>query len=110
MLFRSRFSVVTTLPVSVPVIAENIAAYGFSSTCAAVRASGLAVLEVDEASPATLARLSAEISAAEGEDGIGAAVLGCAGMAPLLPALQSKTGLVLIDGVAASARLAAALV
>lgn len=109
-LLGHRFSVVTTLPVSVPVIAGNIAAYGFGGICAAVRASGLAVLEVDEASPATLARLAAEITAAEAQDGIGAAVLGCAGMAPLVAWLQSRTGLVLIDGVAASARLATALV
>ncbi|MBC2834222.1 aspartate/glutamate racemase family protein [Paragemmobacter straminiformis] len=109
-LLGHRFSVVTTLAVSVPVIAGNIEGYGFGGICAAVRASGLRVLEVDEGSPATVARLAAEIAAAESQDGIGAAVLGCAGMAPLLPALRDKTGLVLIDGVAASARLAQALV
>ena len=105
-----RFSVVTTLAVSVPVIADNVASYGFDGHCARVRASGLRVLEVDEGSPATIARLADEIALAESQDGIGAAVLGCAGMAPLLPALRDRTGLVLIDGVAASARLAGALV
>lgn len=108
-LLGHRFSVVTTLAVSVPVIEENIAGYGFAGVCARVRASGLRVLEVDEAAPATLARLAEVLRAAEAQDGIGAAVLGCAGMAPLVGALQGATGLRLIDGVAASARLGLAL-
>lgn len=109
-LLGHRFSVVTTLAVSVPVIAGNVASYGFGGHCAKVRASGLRVLEVDEGSPATIARLAEEIALAESQDGIGAAVLGCAGMAPLLPVLRDRTGLVLVDGVAASARFAWALV
>ena len=57
------YPVVTTLAVSVPVIAGNIAGYGFGGLCAKVRASGLRVLEVDEGSPATIARLADEIAA-----------------------------------------------
>lgn len=109
-LLGHRFSVVTTLPVSVPVIEENIAAYGFARHCARVRASGLAVLEVEAASDATLARLGAELAEAEARDGVTAAILGCAGMAPLLPDLARGSGLRLIDGVAAAAQLAPALV
>ncbi|ULB11956.1 aspartate/glutamate racemase family protein [Cereibacter azotoformans] len=109
-LLGHRFSVVTTLPVSVPVIEENLAGYGFAAGCARVRASGLAVLEVEAAAPATLARLAAELAAAEAEDGVSAAVLGCAGMAPLARRLAPLSGLALIDGVAAAAHLAPALV
>lgn len=108
-LMGHRFSVVTTLAVSVPVIDANIAAYGFGPICARVRPSGLPVLAVDQASPATMARLADEIALSAAQDGVTAVVLGCAGMAPLLSFLQPGTDLKLIDGVAASARLATAL-
>lgn len=109
-LLGHRFSVVTTLDVSVPAIEDNIRAYGFAGLCVRVRASGLPVLEVEAASPASLARLSDELARSAREDGVTAAVLGCSGMAPLRRHLQAETPLLLIDGVAASAKLAAALV
>jgi allantoin racemase len=105
-LLGHRFSVVTTLPVSVPVIEENIASYGFAGICVRVRPSNLPVLEVEEAAPPAMARLAEELAFAEAEDGISAVVLGCAGMAVLAPRLSRDTSLVLIDGVAAAARLA----
>lgn len=105
-LLGHRFSVVTTLPISVPVIEENIASYGFGGICARVRPSNLPVLEVEEAAPPAMARLAEELAFAEAEDGITAVVLGCAGMAALVPQLSKGTQLVLIDGVAAAARLA----
>lgn len=105
-LLGHRFSVVTTLPVSVPVIEENIASYGFGAICVRVRPSNLPVLEVEEAAPPAMARLAEELAFAEAEDGITAVVLGCAGMAALAPRLSRDTSLVLIDGVAAAARLA----
>lgn len=108
-LLGHRFSVVTTLAVSVPVIEGNIASSGFAPLCSKVRASGLGVLEVDAASPATRARLTAEIAAAARQDDVAAVILGCAGMAQLADDLQSRTSLRLIDGVCASARLAIAL-
>ena len=108
-LLGHRFSVVTTLDVSVPVIAQNIAGYGLAGQCARVRASGLGVLEVEAASAATMVRLSGELAAAAEEDGVSAVVLGCAGMAPLRARLQAGTGLHLIDGVASAARLGVAL-
>lgn len=109
-LLGHRVSVVTTLEVSVPVIAANIAAYGFADQVARVRATGLGVLEVDEASPATLARLDREIGLAGAEDGISGVVLGCAGMAPLAAQLGRGSSLAVIDGVAAATRLARSLV
>jgi allantoin racemase len=54
-------------------------------------------------------RLSGELIAAQQADGITAAILGGAGMAPLRQRLQAQSGLHLIDGVASSAGLAAAL-
>lgn len=100
-----RFSVVTSLSVSVPIIEDNIERLGFSGLRASVRAIGLPVLTVDEGAPDTIDRLAAQIEAARAEDGAACAVLGCAGMAPLKDALETRTGIPLIDGVAASAHL-----
>lgn len=105
-----RFSVVTSLARSVPVIRANIDNTGFGGICASIRASGLPVLTIEEGSEATRAHLAKEIAAARDNDGAGAVVLGCAGMAPLADDLKARSGMRLIDGVAASAHLAAAAV
>lgn len=104
-----RFSVVTSLDVSIPVIRENIEGGGFAAACASVRASGLPVLEIDRGGPDVIGVLSRSIAQCRDEDAAEAVVLGCAGMAPLAPVLANETRLRLIDGVAASAHLAAAV-
>jgi len=104
-----RFSVVTTLPVSVPVIEANIASYGFGGQCARVRPSGLAVLEVEAAGPHVSARLAEEIGAAIEEDRAQSVILGCAGMAPLRAPLQTRSAVPLVDGIEAACVLAGAL-
>ncbi|WP_194098334.1 aspartate/glutamate racemase family protein [Marivivens aquimaris] len=103
-LLGKRFAVVTSLDVSVPVIEANIARGGFADACSAVTASGLPVLTIDEGSEDTRAALADHISRAQGD----VVVLGCAGMAPLRADLEERTGVTLIDGVAASAHLAKA--
>jgi allantoin racemase len=108
-LLGHRFSVVTTLDISVPVIAENLRGYGFDGHCSRIRASGLGVLEVEAAGPAAMQRLSDELMEAEKTDGVTAAILGCAGMAPVRARLQARSGLHLIDGVASAAGFAVAL-
>lgn len=105
-----RFSVVTSLDVSTPVIRENIARAGFADNCASVIASGLPVLQIEEASEATRARLAATISETVAHNGAQTIVLGCAGMAALRADLEARSGVPLIDGVAASAALARAAV
>lgn len=96
-----RFSVVTTLAVSVPVLEANIAAYGLGHACARVRASGVPVLALEE-DMASAARIEAAIDAALREDGCDAIVLGCAGMARLAERMQAAHGIPVIDGVAAA--------
>lgn len=107
-LLGARFSVVTTLAVSVPVIAGNIARLGITG-CAAVRPSGLPVLAVDEGHEETRRVLAQHIATAAAEDGVDVVVLGCAGMAALEADMAARTGVRLVDGVAASARLAGAI-
>ncbi|MBN2760187.1 MAG: aspartate/glutamate racemase family protein [Rhodobacteraceae bacterium] len=104
-----RFSVITSMPISVAVIEENIRQSGFAALCASVRATELPVLVIDTGRPAVLDRIGDEIARAVAEDGASCAVLGCAGMAHLKQALELHAGVPLIDGVAASAKLATAL-
>lgn len=105
-----RWSVVTTLEVSVPVIRANIRAAGLDGLCASVRASGIPVLQVEAGGPEVLDRLAAVIDAARRQDGAQAIVLGCAGMAGLKAELARRGGLPILDGVEAAGRMANALV
>lgn len=110
MLLGHRYSVVTTLSVSVPVIEANIRDYGLASHALQVRASDVPVLELEREGSDARAKISAEIGRAIIEDGAGAIVLGCAGMADLAAALELEHRLPVIDGVAAATALAAALI
>ncbi len=110
MLLGGRFSVVTTLPVAIPIIEENLTHYGLATACVRVRAAGVAVLDLEDASTGAHRRVSAEIARAKAEDGVGAVVLGCAGMADLAARMEAEHGLKVIDGVGAAAAFAAALV
>lgn len=104
------FSVVTSVQASVPVIEGNIQTQGFSTNCLGVHASGLAVLDIDAGSESMREKLAAAIVAAQHNDDCGSVVLGCAGMSPYLRDLETRTGIALIDGVAASAHLAASTI
>lgn len=104
-----RFSVVTTLAVSVPVLTANIAASGFSGHLGRVRASGVAVLEFETFRAAASATVLDEIRRAQVEDGVRSVVLGCAGMAHIPAMAGPEITVRLIDGVAAATRLAAIL-
>ena len=99
MLFGERFTVVTTLPISVPVIEKNIFQQGISSRCATVRASNIPVLELEADPKASMKRIAEEIEEAVENDQCDAIILGCAGMADIAKKLQSKFNLPIIDGV-----------
>ena len=105
-LLAARFSVVTTLSVSVPVLEENLGRNGLGHRCGKVRAAEVPVLELEEASPGAINKIRAEIEAAIREDKAGAIALGCAGMADLAHALSAEFGIPVVDGVAAAVRLA----
>lgn len=101
-----KFSVVTTLPVSVPVLEENLRLLGLASRCAKVRASDVPVLELEDPASNARHRIEREIETALKEDGIGAIALGCAGMADFASDLTAKFQVPVIDGVASAVRLA----
>lgn len=102
MLLGGKFSVVTTLAVSVPVIEDNIAAYGFARRCAKVRASGVPVLHLDGPDGQAEGTIRAEARRALSQDGCDVIVLGCAGMADLAASMSRDLKLPVVDGVAAA--------
>lgn len=104
------FSVVTTLE-RTRIIAEHLVdAYGMRRFCRRVRATELAVLELEEEGSEARRVILEECRRALAEDGAGALVLGCSGMADLTAALARELGVPVIDGVAAAVKFAEALV
>ncbi len=99
-----RFSVVTTLSVSKPIIRSNIERYGFDHVLSKVRASEIPVLELD-ANPNLAGKVVAkEALVAQQDDGISAVILGCAGMVEVVDAVRSKLSTEVIDPVECAAR------
>lgn len=101
-----RFSVVTTLDVSVPILENNIHAYGFTSQLARVRASGVPVLDLETDPVGTAPVVVGEINRAIAEDGVDAVVLGCAGMVHIPAYFDDANAVRLVDGVTSAAQLA----
>lgn len=109
-LIATGFSIVTTLG-RTRVIAEHLVRnYGMEHHCRRVRAIDLPVLELEDPASNARARITEECRRALAEDGAGAVVLGCAGMADLTRALSREIGAPVIDGVAAAVKLVEALV
>ncbi len=104
-LYGARFSVVTTLEVSVPVLAANISAYGLEKRLGRVRASGVPVLDLEEDRANATRRVKDEIRTAMREDNIESVVLGCAGMVHIVDDSEDLP-IKLIDGVHAAVKLA----
>ena len=104
-----RFTVVTTLERSRVLIDNLVQRYGMGGR-AKVRASDIAVLELEDAASGAIGKLRSEIERALEEDGAEAIVLGCAGMTDLARELQEIYGVPVIDGVAAAVKQAEALV
>lgn len=103
----TRFTVVTTLSRSIPVIEDNLARYGLMRRCARVRASEIPVLELEREGGE--AKIGDEIARALREDGADCIVLGCAGMAGMAERLTAKYRVPVVDGVAAGVVFASAL-
>lgn len=104
------FSIVTTLE-RTRIIAEHLVRnYGMEHHCRRVRATDIPVLELEAPESNSRKLILAECERAIVEDGSGAIVLGCAGMADLNAYLEDKLGVPVIDGVTAAVKFAEALV
>lgn len=109
-MLATSFSVVTTLPRSVPVIEHLIHGYGLSHQCRRVRSAEIPVLALEEPGSQARIKIRDEILRAIKEDHCEAVVLGCAGMADLTDWLSEETGIPVIDGVSVATRMVAALI
>ena len=104
-----RFSVVTTLDVSTPILAENITKYGLEGHLGKVRASGVPVLALETDVTSSAERVLDEISRSQSEDNIQSVVLGCAGMSHIPNLAGPDIKVRLIDGVQAATQIGAIL-
>lgn len=103
-----RFSVVTTLGVSIPILEANIRAEGLWSICGKVRASEVPVLALESGSDAVTRPVLAETRAALRYDNIDCVILGCAGMSTLIETVRHAIDAPIIDPVAAAAQVVTA--
>lgn len=108
-MISTSFSVVTTLPRSIPIIEDLALRYGLERRCRRVRAVDLPVLALED-DPEARNRVLSEVRAAVAKDRCEAVILGCAGMADLTDWLSLEAGVPVIDGVIAAVRLVEALV
>lgn len=104
-LVADRFSVVTTLSRSVPVLEHNLSRYGLLARCGRVRASEVPVLALEEPGSSAREKIAEEIGRAIAEDRAEGIVLGCAGMADLAADLSSRFAMPVVEGVGAAVKL-----
>jgi allantoin racemase len=109
-LIGHRYSVVTTLDRTVPLIEDRLRLAGLRERCASVRSSGLTVLELDEDPEAAVKAIVREAELAVRDDRAEVICLGCGGMAGLDEAVLRATGVPVVDGVTAAVKLAESLV
>lgn len=98
-----RFSVVTTLSVSKPIILSNIERYGLQRLLSKVRASEIPVLELETNTRQSGIVVAEEASLAEQDDDVSAIILGCAGMVEVVDDVREKLATRVIDPVECAA-------
>ncbi|MBM3531825.1 MAG: aspartate/glutamate racemase family protein [Alphaproteobacteria bacterium] len=109
-LVATGFTIISTLPRSVPVQYALARKYGFAHHLKKVRAAGVPVLELEDPRSGAADKVKREVEKAIAEDGAEAILLGCAGMVELAHRLTDETGVPVLDGVTAAVRMAEALV
>ncbi len=109
-LLGHKFGIVTTLDRTVPLIEDRLLLAGLERRCAAVVASGLSVLELEQDHDRTVAAIVAKAKEIVAGHGVEVICLGCGGMAGLDVAVAAATGAPVVDGVASAVTLAEGLV
>ncbi|AOJ63015.1 Asp/Glu racemase [Burkholderia ubonensis] len=104
------FSVVTTLARTCGMAWYLAERYGMKRFCRNVRATDVAVLELDRPGSAARRIIVDECRRALDEDGADAIVLGCAGMAEFAHEIEQQIGAPVVEGVTAAVKWAEALV
>ncbi|CAI0888430.1 allantoin racemase [Serratia fonticola] len=109
-LVATRFSIVTTLPRTLIIARHLLKQYEFSDHCAAMHAIDLPVLALEDGSGLAQEKVRERCIRALKEDGCGAIVLGCGGMATLAQELTRELRVPVIDGVSAAVKMVESLV
>jgi allantoin racemase len=104
------FSIVTTLARTVGIARHLVEAYGMTRHCRGIRATDLAVLDLERPDSSASAAIHEECRRAIHEDRADAIVLGCAGMADLAKRIGDELRVPVVDGVTAAVKLVEALV
>nr|MBA3528419.1 Asp/Glu/hydantoin racemase [Propionibacteriaceae bacterium] len=91
-LLGHKYSVVTTLDRTLPLIEDRLTLAGLNTRCASVRSSGLSVLQLEEDPAVAVKAIVAEAEKAVREDKAEVICLGCGGMAGLDAAVRQATG------------------
>lgn len=99
-----RFSVVTTLSVSKPILQTNIERQGLGHLVSKVRASEIPVLELETNTERASKVVLEEARVAERDDGIDAIILGCAGMVEVVDTVRKRLSVTVIDPVECAAQ------
>ena len=110
MFLGHKYSVVTTLDRAGPLIEDRLKLAGLDARCASVRASGMAVLELESQPERAVETIVAQAEAAVRDDHAEVICLGCGGMAELEAKVRERTGVPVVDGVAAAVTIAESLV
>ena len=111
MLLGHSYGIVTTLDRAVPQIQDRLLTAGLLQRCAAVRGTGLGVLELEEDEDRTVEAVVSTARRLVEEDGAEVVCLGCGGMAGLQEKVSASLGGVpVVDGVAAAVKFAEAAV
>lgn len=108
-LVAHRFAIVTTMTRTIPASEHLLQRYGYQHLCSGIRATDIAVLELEEISADIYLALKSECEKAIQIDGAEAIVLGCAGMSDLAIQLSEELQVPVIDGVSAAVKLAESL-
>jgi len=109
-LLGHRYSIVTTLDRTVPLIENRLKLAGLDAHCVSIRSSGLSVLELERDEERTTKAIVAQSVRAVREDRAEVICLGCGGMAGLSTAVAMGAGVPVVDGVTAGTKLAESLV
>jgi allantoin racemase len=110
MLLGHKYSVVTTLDRTVPLIEDRLKLAGVYERCASVRASGMSVLELEEFPERAVEAIVEQAIEAVIRDKAEVICLGCGGMAGLDQLIRDRAGVPVVDGVTAAVALAESLV
>ena len=110
MFLGHRYSVVTTLDRTVPLIEDRLKLAGLDARCASVRASGLGVLELESDPERAVSAIVEQSRLAVEQDKAEVICLGCGGMAELEREVAAATGVPIVDGVRSAVGIAESLV